>query len=220
MKFLPNLFHKSQLTKIFLCFPDPHFKARKHKARIISPALIAEYAYVLREGGRVYVVTDVQDLYEWFRMSFESEAGRELFSEVALTTKKKKRNRDENRDEKSSGIEKNPDTAPPQQIPHIQTEQIEAPEEAEILLFIEESKSESQSQSETNAPSSDPDPCIPTMQTSTEEGKKVARNHGDKFVAVWQRKGNPAWPSPGAEVGAGPAAGDGDRAGVGPGNRA
>jgi tRNA G46 methylase TrmB len=36
MKFLPNFFGKGQLTKIFLCFPDPHFKARKHKARIVS----------------------------------------------------------------------------------------------------------------------------------------------------------------------------------------
>lgn len=36
MKFLPNMFHKGQLRKMFFCFPDPHFKARKHKARIIS----------------------------------------------------------------------------------------------------------------------------------------------------------------------------------------
>ena len=36
MKFLPNFFERSQLQKVFLCFPDPHFKARKHKARIVS----------------------------------------------------------------------------------------------------------------------------------------------------------------------------------------
>jgi tRNA G46 methylase TrmB len=39
MKFLPNFFTKAQLNKIFLCFPDPHFKARKHKARIVSTTL-------------------------------------------------------------------------------------------------------------------------------------------------------------------------------------
>lgn len=39
MKFLPNFFDRGQLTKIFLCFPDPHFKARKHKARIVSLTL-------------------------------------------------------------------------------------------------------------------------------------------------------------------------------------
>lgn len=36
MKFLPNFFEKGQLKKIFFLFPDPHFKARKHKARIIT----------------------------------------------------------------------------------------------------------------------------------------------------------------------------------------
>lgn len=35
MKFLPNFFEKGQLTKMFFLFPDPHFKQRKHKARII-----------------------------------------------------------------------------------------------------------------------------------------------------------------------------------------
>jgi tRNA (guanine-N7-)-methyltransferase len=65
MKFLPNFFHKHQLHTLFFLFPDPHFKARKHKARIISPTLLAEYAYVLRVGGIVYTVTDVEDLHLW-----------------------------------------------------------------------------------------------------------------------------------------------------------
>jgi hypothetical protein len=77
------------LTKIFFLFPDPHFKARKHKQRIVSyvlflpstpcvemlsltlsfrlslpflafsTTLLAEYAYVLRPGGIMYCVTDV-----------------------------------------------------------------------------------------------------------------------------------------------------------------
>ncbi|GAC98353.1 hypothetical protein PHSY_005946 [Pseudozyma hubeiensis SY62] len=65
MKFLPNFFHKHQLSKLFFLFPDPHFKSRKHKARIISPTLLAEYAYVLRPGGIVYIITDVKELYDW-----------------------------------------------------------------------------------------------------------------------------------------------------------
>ena len=48
MKFLPNFFRAHSLTTIFLCYPDPHFKARKHKARIVSPTLNDEYAYVLK----------------------------------------------------------------------------------------------------------------------------------------------------------------------------
>lgn len=74
MKFLPNFIPRASLTKLFLCFPDPHFKARKHKARIVSPMLVAEYAYVMREGGWVYVITDVRDLYDWIRACFDGTA--------------------------------------------------------------------------------------------------------------------------------------------------
>ncbi|XP_023066412.2 tRNA (guanine-N(7)-)-methyltransferase isoform X2 [Piliocolobus tephrosceles] len=56
MKHLPNFFYKGQLTKMFFLFPDPHFKRTKHKWRIISPTLLAEYAYVLRVGSEDPIV--------------------------------------------------------------------------------------------------------------------------------------------------------------------
>ncbi|CEH12600.1 methyltransferase-like protein 1 [Ceraceosorus bombacis] len=65
MKFLPNFFRKGQLSKMFFLHPDPHFKKIKHKARIISSTLLAEYAYVLRPGGILYTITDVHDLHLW-----------------------------------------------------------------------------------------------------------------------------------------------------------
>ncbi len=65
MKYLPNFFEKGQLTKMFFLFPDPHFKKTKHKWRIINSSLLAEYAYLLQEGGIVYTATDVEDLHEW-----------------------------------------------------------------------------------------------------------------------------------------------------------
>ncbi|KAJ3122505.1 tRNA (guanine-N(7)-)-methyltransferase (tRNA(m7G46)-methyltransferase) [Physocladia obscura] len=65
MKFLPNFFEKGQLEKMFFLFPDPHFKKKKHKARIITPQLVAEYAYILKPGGIIYTVTDVRDLHDW-----------------------------------------------------------------------------------------------------------------------------------------------------------
>lgn len=65
MKYLPNMFHKAQLLKMFFLFPDPHFKKTKHKWRIINPSLLAEYAYVLQEGGIVYTATDVEELHRW-----------------------------------------------------------------------------------------------------------------------------------------------------------
>lgn len=54
MKYLPNYFRKGQLTKMFFLYPDPHFKKSKHRWRIISKTLLAEYAYVLREGVRFF----------------------------------------------------------------------------------------------------------------------------------------------------------------------
>jgi tRNA (guanine-N7-)-methyltransferase len=81
MKFLPNFFKKAQLSKIFLCFPDPHFKARKHKARIVSTTLNSEYAYVVRPGGIVYTITDVEDLHNWMVDHFNKHPSFERVAE-------------------------------------------------------------------------------------------------------------------------------------------
>ena len=84
MKFTPNYFPKHSLSALFFLFPDPHFKARKHKARIISPTLLAEYAYVLKPGGIVYTITDVRDLHEWMKSHLEAFPLFEHVSEAAL----------------------------------------------------------------------------------------------------------------------------------------
>jgi tRNA (guanine-N(7)-)-methyltransferase len=62
---LVNLFRKHQLNKIFFLFPDPHFKAKNWRRRIVTPSACAEFAYVLRPGGRLYTITDVEDLGKW-----------------------------------------------------------------------------------------------------------------------------------------------------------
>ncbi|CAI4037712.1 hypothetical protein SMKI_04G0420 [Saccharomyces mikatae IFO 1815] len=121
MKFLPNFFGKGQLSKMFFCFPDPHFKQRKHKARIITNTLLSEYAYVLKEGGIVYTITDVKDLHEWM-------------------------------------------------VKHLE----------EHPLFKRLSK-----EWEEN------DKCVEIMRNATEEGKKVERKKGDKFVACFIRLPTP-----------------------------
>ena len=81
MKFLPNFFVKAQLSKIFLCFPDPHFKTRKHKARIVSASLSSEYAFVSRPGGKIYTITDVEDLHLWMVEHLESHPSFERVGE-------------------------------------------------------------------------------------------------------------------------------------------
>ncbi|KAJ6787209.1 hypothetical protein PWT90_06702 [Aphanocladium album] len=123
MKFLPNFFKKDQLSKIFICFPDPHFKARKHKARIVSTTLNSEYAFALRPGGIVYTITDVEALHDWMVEHFEAHPSFERVSD----------------------------------------------DEAEA------------------------DPCVAVMRAETEEGKKVARNKGLKFVALYRRREDPPW---------------------------
>ncbi|KAM5445179.1 tRNA (guanine-N(7)-)-methyltransferase (tRNA(m7G46)-methyltransferase) [Microsporum audouinii] len=136
MKFLPNFFSHHQLSKIFICFPDPHFKARKHKARIVSTTLNAEYAYVLRPGGMLYTITDVEDLHLWMVSHFDSKkAENELNS-------------------------------------HDIAELWERVSDDELAT----------------------DECVRVMRDETEEGKKVTRNNGQKFVAVWRRKADPEWP--------------------------
>ncbi|XP_073682364.1 tRNA (guanine-N(7)-)-methyltransferase [Garra rufa] len=121
MKYLPNFFTKGQLSKMFFLFPDPHFKKTKHKWRIISPTLLAEYAYTLRVGGLVYTNTDVEEVHDWIVRHFSDHP---LFSRVA--------------DE----------------------------ELAEDII-------------------------ISHLGTCTEEGKKVQRNGGKNFLAVFRRVEDP-----------------------------
>ncbi|XP_050226476.1 tRNA (guanine-N(7)-)-methyltransferase [Mercurialis annua] len=67
MKYIPNYFEKGQLSKMFFLFPDPHFKEKNHRRRVISPHLLDEYAYVLEVGGIIYTITDVEELGEWMK---------------------------------------------------------------------------------------------------------------------------------------------------------
>lgn len=120
MKFLPNYFPKHSLSSLFFLFPDPHFKSRKHKARIISPTLLAEYAYAMRPGGIVYTITDVRDLHDWMKSHLDAFP---LFQAV---------------DEDTLRVEGK-------------------------------------------------GPILDAVYTSTEEGKKVERNKGDKWLACFRR---------------------------------
>ena len=65
MKYGSNCFEKGQLSKIFFCYPDPHWKKKNIRRRIISPGLVQEYAYWLRVGGLIYTVSDVEGLEQW-----------------------------------------------------------------------------------------------------------------------------------------------------------
>lgn len=61
--FLPNFFARGSLKKIFVLFPDPHYKKRKQKGRIICRQTMQIFKYLLENGGHLYVSTDVKDLF-------------------------------------------------------------------------------------------------------------------------------------------------------------
>ncbi|KAJ6089735.1 hypothetical protein N7467_004951 [Penicillium canescens] len=153
MKFLPNFFGRHQLSKIFICFPDPHFKARKHKARIISESLNAEYAYALRPGGLLYTITDVEEYHHWVLRHFQRQP------EDATKGK----------GEGETGSD-------------YKAEAVYAPGIKDIWERVSDEDLAA-------------DPCVRVMQFETEESKKVTRNNGKKFVAVFRRLADPEWPS-------------------------
>ncbi|ESL10492.1 tRNA (guanine-N(7)-)-methyltransferase [Trypanosoma rangeli SC58] len=65
MKFGSNCFRKGQLRALFFCYPDPHWKKKNIRRRIISPGLVHEYAHWLKIGGLLFTVSDVKELEEW-----------------------------------------------------------------------------------------------------------------------------------------------------------
>ncbi len=139
---MPHYFHKGQLKKLFFLFPDPHFKAKNHRRRIVTTALLAEYAYFLTDDGTglLYSITDVLELHQWMVLHCERHP---LFRRLT---------------------------------------------DAELAN----------------------DPCVPCVRGETEEGKKVARLGGNKYLAVFRRLAAselPAtgfWESPDVEVPAPP----------------
>eukprot|EP00947_MAST-08B_sp_MAST-8B-sp1_P000764 g764.t1 len=68
MRYIANYFRKGQLKKLFFCFPDPHFKTKNHRRRIVTPTLLGEYAHILAVGGLLYCVTDVKELFDWMEL--------------------------------------------------------------------------------------------------------------------------------------------------------
>lgn len=80
MRHLCQYFPKGSLEKIFICFPDPHFKAKNYRRRIINTGFLSEYAFLLKPKGRIYCITDVLELHEWHMDHLRAH---EMFQEVA-----------------------------------------------------------------------------------------------------------------------------------------
>lgn len=59
---LPGMFPPGSVACLFVNFPDPWFKKRHHKRRLLDDALVAVCATALRPGGELFFQSDVFDL--------------------------------------------------------------------------------------------------------------------------------------------------------------
>ena len=55
---LDVFFDKESFDNIYINFPDPWFKPRHLKKRVVAPDTVAGYAALLKHGGHLYFVTD------------------------------------------------------------------------------------------------------------------------------------------------------------------
>lgn len=54
-------FEPATLSTVFIHFPDPWWKKRHQKRRVVTPALLEELARVIHPGGELFLQTDVGD---------------------------------------------------------------------------------------------------------------------------------------------------------------
>lgn len=59
---LDRVFAPASVDRFHLLFPDPWFKAKHHKRRVLEPAVLSVVASQLRPGGELHVATDVFEL--------------------------------------------------------------------------------------------------------------------------------------------------------------
>jgi tRNA (guanine-N7-)-methyltransferase len=70
---LRSLFGPGSLAGVFIQFPDPWFKRRQHKRRLVQPELVADLAICVRPGGFVFLQSDVIKMAEQMRDRFAQQ---------------------------------------------------------------------------------------------------------------------------------------------------
>tara|TARA_B100000242_G_scaffold113877_1_gene79478 strand:- start:263 stop:892 length:630 start_codon:yes stop_codon:yes gene_type:complete len=61
------------LKSISFNFPDPWFKKRHYKRRIIQPEFINMLSNLMKKGSMIYIKTDVKDLFEYMDCTISSD---------------------------------------------------------------------------------------------------------------------------------------------------
>lgn len=73
---LGRLFAPRSVRRFHVNFPDPWWKSRQHKRRVVGKDLIGDLAEALEPGGEVHVMTDIFDIALEAMASLESFEGR------------------------------------------------------------------------------------------------------------------------------------------------
>lgn len=58
---MPRIFPAERVSRIFLHFPDPWWKKRHSKRRLLNRNLVDEFLRLLKPGGELFVQTDVEE---------------------------------------------------------------------------------------------------------------------------------------------------------------
>ncbi len=66
------------LKSISFNFPDPWFKKRHHKRRVIQPEFINILSNLMKKGSIIYIKTDVKDLFEYMDCTISSDFNFEI----------------------------------------------------------------------------------------------------------------------------------------------
>ncbi|MDF1564783.1 MAG: tRNA (guanosine(46)-N7)-methyltransferase TrmB [Deltaproteobacteria bacterium] len=73
---VPTLFAPGSLRAVHIQFPDPWWKKRHHKRRLVDAMMVDLLHLALEESGRVYLRTDILDYGRAMVESFEDGSGR------------------------------------------------------------------------------------------------------------------------------------------------
>jgi len=57
------------LTSVSFNFPDPWFKKKHHKRRVVQPLLINKISQLMANGGFISIKSDVEELFEYMDMT-------------------------------------------------------------------------------------------------------------------------------------------------------
>lgn len=79
---LTTIFEKHSIDRVFINFPDPWFKSRHHKRRMINRELLEQLSKVVKKDGEVFFQSDVWDvaletleLFEEMSHLYKNQAG-------------------------------------------------------------------------------------------------------------------------------------------------